>query len=489
MLISIWWQFITIFIGGGKMFNYVTRFLLYFRPCFSRGATFNWFIVAFVGLMLREDNLGVTSIVRVLVLPPNQYLALLRHFHSSALDLKKLLRYWWCWVAQSNLAYQYNGNPVLIGDHTKIPKDGRLIPAVATLHQESETSSKPSYFRGHNWGCISMLTGAGKMLFSTPLWAQIHQPLNLEWFEEKNEPMTTRMVSMALDVAKTIGKNSTFVLDAFFAAAPVFDKIYEDCKIVTLTILTRAKKNVVAYFDPIRPKKKGRGRPAKYGKKIKLFKKFFQWRKRFLTVTATIYGKDEIIQYYSLPLMWRPLKGKKLLFIWADTSRGKMVLMSSDLNMDPVKAIELYCYRVKIETLFSILKNVFGVSNYHFWSLYLSPQSRRPRKKDKKHKRISLFPEKTLLTLHAIETLFNMQTIVVGFLQLCCMKFTKEVSQKANTWLRTFNPKKPSEFMAKKAIEKVFFKHFCLFTKNPIMDLIRSKQKGEEIEKNFQMSA
>lgn len=462
-------------------------FLLYFRPCFSRQATFNWFVVAFVGLMLREDTLGVTSIVRALMLPPHHYVHLLNHFHSTALELKNLLRYWWLWVAKSNLAYTHNGCPILVGDHTKIPKDGRKIPSVATLHQESETSSKPSFFRGHNWGCISMLTGTSKKLFSTPLWAQIHQPVNLKGVDEEYEPMTTRMVSMAFEVVKTLETNIILVLDAFFSAAPVFEKANVGCSPFTITVLTRAKKNVVAYLDPIRSKRKKRGRKAVFGRKIKLFQKFTHWNKKFLTATATIYGKEETIQYYHMPLLWRKFKGNKILFVWAETSRGKMIVMSSDLDIDPVAAIELYCYRVKIETVFSVLKNVFGACNYHFWSLYLLPQSRKPRKKDKKEKRISLDPAKTIQTLNAIETFFNIQAIVVGFLQICCMKFTKEVSDKANTWLRTFNPKAPSEFIAKKAIEKVFFKHFCLFTKNPIMDLIRDKQKGGEIEGNLRM--
>jgi len=31
------------------------------------------------------------------------------------------------------------------------------MPGVTTLHQDSETSSKPSFFRGHHWGCLSLL--------------------------------------------------------------------------------------------------------------------------------------------------------------------------------------------------------------------------------------------------------------------------------------------------------------------------------------------
>lgn len=468
------------------MFNYLTMFLLYFRPCFRRQATFSWFVIVFVGLMLREDTYGVTSIVRALILPPKLYEYLLHFFHSTALDLDKLLVFWWRWMEKGNLAYKYNGNFVLLGDHTKNPKDGRKMPAVATLHQESETSSKPSYFRGHNWGCISMLTGTENKIFSTPLWAQIHQPLNIKGVKEKKEPITIRMVSMALYVAKNLNKSCTLVLDAYFSAAPVFEEVGKNCKTISVNVLTRAKKNVVAYCDPVMPKKRRRGRPAKYGKKIYLFKKFTGWEKKFIEANAMIYGKEEKIRYYNIPLLWRTFKGK-VLFIWAETSRGKMILMSSDLKMDPIKAIELYCYRIKIETVFSVLKNIFGVNGYHFWSSYLLPQSRAPKKNKKK--RISLNPEKTRKTLHAIEIFYNIQIMVVGLLQVCCMRYSKEVSTKADTWLRTFNSKTPSEFMAKKAMSKVFFKHFCISTENPIMDLIREKQKQPGKGVNYRISA
>jgi len=38
-----------------------------------------------------------------------------------------------------------------------------------------------------------------------------------------------------------------------------------------------------------------------------------------------------------------------LLFIFAITSRGPMVLMSSDLTLSPATAVELYCLRPRIE--------------------------------------------------------------------------------------------------------------------------------------------
>ena len=43
------------------------------------------------------------------------------------------------------------------------------------MHQDSETASKPSFFRGHQWGCLSLLVGAAHKYFAAPLWAEIHR--------------------------------------------------------------------------------------------------------------------------------------------------------------------------------------------------------------------------------------------------------------------------------------------------------------------------
>ena len=49
------------------------------------------------------------------------------------------------------------------------------MPGVLTLHQHSETQSKPSYFRGHCWGAVGMLIGSMASPFCIPLSLGIHQ--------------------------------------------------------------------------------------------------------------------------------------------------------------------------------------------------------------------------------------------------------------------------------------------------------------------------
>ncbi len=146
--------------------------------CRTRQATFAWFVVVVLGLLMRSDPLGVSSIVQALGLAPHTYPCLLHFFHSTAWTVERLMAYWWQWQTQHPFAFRVGDRIVLVADHTKTPKDGRKMPAVTTLHQDSETSSQPGFFRGHNWGCVSQLMTDGKKYWATPLLAHIHQGLD-----------------------------------------------------------------------------------------------------------------------------------------------------------------------------------------------------------------------------------------------------------------------------------------------------------------------
>lgn len=86
----------------------------------------------------------------------------------------------------------------------------------------------------------------------------------------------------------------------------------------------------------------------------------------------------EAVQRLALPLLWKPL-GDWLLFIFAITSRGPIVLMSSDLTLAPTTALELYCVRARIEIMFDVMKNTLKAFCFRFWTHHLPRHPRRPR--------------------------------------------------------------------------------------------------------------
>jgi hypothetical protein len=67
-----------------------------------------------------------------------------------------------------------------------------------------------------------------------------------------------------------------------------------------------------------------------------------------------------------------------VLFIWAITSRGPIVLMGSDLTLLPSTALALYCARIRIEIMFAMLKHLLSAFRFRFWSKKLPRHSRHP---------------------------------------------------------------------------------------------------------------
>jgi len=137
------------------------------RPAFSRLSTFMWFATVVVGMTVRADMLGVTSIVRALNLRPKLYHRLLAQFHSTGVKLDRLAALW----AQVVLRLfpspmRVNGRLVLVGD-------GKKMPAVKLLHQQSESNTKPEYIMGHSLQAVSLLVNAAQSVFAVPLVARL----------------------------------------------------------------------------------------------------------------------------------------------------------------------------------------------------------------------------------------------------------------------------------------------------------------------------
>jgi len=112
---------------------------------------------------------------------------------------------------------------------------------------------------------------------------------------------------------------------------------------------------------------------------------------------------------------------------------------------------------------------------YHFWSQYLNPASRRPKKNASKRRRTE-DPDKTRNTLAAIEKFVNVQLLVLGTLQLIAKAYPVQVKAKASCWLRTVSANTPSEFVTRTALSKVIKSKLYGFGKDWITQLIRDKQ-------------
>ena len=124
------------------MLNFIENVLCYFES-FSRKAAFHWFAAITIGLMLRPDQLGVTSVIRDLALSPDCYESMLHFFRTSSWSLEGIRNRWLSAVRKYAPLYRKGGLHILVGDGVKQSKEGRRMPRVKKLFQESENSAKP----------------------------------------------------------------------------------------------------------------------------------------------------------------------------------------------------------------------------------------------------------------------------------------------------------------------------------------------------------
>ena len=439
--------------------TYLYQMLVTFRHVFSRHTPWVLFCVVILGFIGTPHLEGLTSLCRYWLMEEADYHRLLHFFHSSAWCLDALVAHWSHLVLSQQVAVTVQGRAVLLGDHTAVVKDARRMPGVVTLHQDSETQSKPNYCRGHYWGVIGLLVGSLTEAFCLPLEARLHQ--GFAHLDPQPSGPTDRdtqgvlLVQMALDFALRHDYPSILVLDAFFCIRAVFELAGSVWSIALkqpyLTILTRAKKSYVAYLKPVVSTPPPRGRPRKYGDKVKLKNVFETHQAQFLLAECQVYGRVETISYLALNLLWKPIKSH-LRFIFAITSRGPIILMCNDLTMEPLIAISLYCARVRIETMFSALKGVLGAFAYRFWSKYLPRHSRKPKKNaDLKRPRLQYLPN-VHETWQACERFVMLGCIALGLLQLIALKFQGQIWASFTHFLRTRSRALPSERTVKEVL-------------------------------------
>ena len=293
------------------MLEYTYNALSSFRVIFSRTTTWVVFCMVVLGFIGTNEMIGVSSFCRFWGVGESVYHVFLHFFRVSSWSLPALVAHWTTFVVAQDVIVQTQGRVALVGDHTLVPKDGRRMPGVLSLHQNSETQSKPSYFRGHCWGAIGVLVGSLTAPYCLPLFIELHLGMiHIGHVDEsKSETMGTRIVQMAIDFALRHNLPCVLTLDAFFPGGAAFKltaSIWSTkLKQPLLTLIVRAKKNCVAYFEAETSLDKRPGRPPKYGDKVKLME-LFDHLYLFSTVKCCVYGKAEEILITSLDLLWKP---------------------------------------------------------------------------------------------------------------------------------------------------------------------------------------
>ena len=450
------------------------------RGACHRGRTFFWMVLCLVAFSCRADNAGITSFVRVLSFRPQAYHRFLHFFHSKGVDLDALTALWVRLCLILFRPYQVGSRLVCMADGIKAPKEGKKMPAVKSLHQQSGSNSKPEHIMGHSLQAVSLLVnGFAGQVAAIPLASRIHE--GVVFSNRDQRTLLDKLVALLMSITKAWDRQVVLVADAYYASGKIIKALLAKGH----HLVTRAKSNAVAYFLPEAPASRGKGRPRVYGEKIAL-RDLARQEKNFLEAPSPVYGESNVmLRYLAADLLWRPVGHLVRFVIVKHPSRGTVFLICTDLTMSALHIILLYGYRFKIEVGFRQAVHVIGAYAYHFWMMAMKPL-RRGQGNQYLHRTSDDYRNAVRRKIGAYHLYVQLGCIAQGLLLHLAINHANLVWQHFRSWLRTIrHDLPPSELIVSHALRTGLPAFIACPTHNEIMQkIIRDYHQDPHVPSN-----
>lgn len=204
-------------------------------------------------------------------------------------------------------------------------------------------------------------------------------PINMRLHRKKQASLIELAEQMVKELVQWHPKRLfRVVADGFYASLA-------GKKLLNTTIISRIQCNAEVYDLPVKPKKKGRGRPRKKGKRVlcpqKLAKCVGHWQK----VEVCERGKNRIRLVYSRVLLWYRVSQQPILLVISRDPQGKekdVFFFTTDVTMSPAEVMGCYGDRWAIENTFKGQgpERAAGLSLWLYsmvWLWYLKQKSSR----------------------------------------------------------------------------------------------------------------
>ena len=252
-------------------------------------------------------------------------------------------------------------NTVLMAiDDSPTPRYGPKVAGAGIHRNPTPTPDGRKFVYGHVWVTLSAI--ARHKSFGTiglPLLAKLYvkakdvKNAGLP-FKSKTE-QAVELAKWAYGGCKNLGKKLWIVTDGGFTRASFLKPVIK----MGVVVITRLRKDAVLYAELKQPKKRKRGRPRKYGKRIKLanrVKNSDGWFK----INAVLYGKKEVKEVKVFKALYKPAGCLVQVLIVRESKDCFRAFMCTDLTASVIEILEAVADRYAIEQNFSDLKEIEG---------------------------------------------------------------------------------------------------------------------------------
>ena len=245
-------------------------------------------------------------------------------------------------------------------DDSPTPRYGPKVTGAGMHRNPTPTPDGRKFVYGHVWVTLSAIARHKNWgTIGLPLLARMYVKAKdvktiVLAFKSKTE-QAVELATWAYTGCKNLGKTLWIVTDGGFTRASFLKPVIE----IGAVVVTRLRKDAVLYAEPKPSRKRKRGRPRKYGKRIKLTNCVTR-PDGWFTTKAILYGKQEIKDVKRFKALYKPAGCLvQVLIVWESTDCFR-AFMCTDLTASAIQILEAVADRYAIEQNFCDLKEIEG---------------------------------------------------------------------------------------------------------------------------------
>jgi hypothetical protein len=252
-------------------------------------------------------------------------------------------------------------NRVLMAiDDTATKRYGPKVQGAGIHRNPIATPDGARFIYGHIWVVLSVLVRHKHWgVIGLPLLAKMYiraKDINRQKtrFQTKLQ-QAAELVKWACNCCKGFGKSLWIVTDGGYTKAGFLKPAIK----AGATIVTRLRRDA-ALHSLVKPvKKRKRGRPRKYGRRINLSHKAAS-NKGWFSVEVILYGRKQTKLVKMFKATYRPAGGEVLILISREADNSWRAFMCTDLTATAAEILEAVADRFAIEQNFHDLKEIEG---------------------------------------------------------------------------------------------------------------------------------